>query len=67
MKALERFFTRAAEGDEKLPSDAIEKANAWLPGGMAFPAVSADAPQPEGEPETGPAANDEQDDEAIAA
>ena len=67
VKALERFFTRAAEGDEKLPSDAIEKANAWLPGGMAFPAVSADAPQPEGEPETGPAANDEQDDEAIAA
>ena len=60
VKALERFFTRAAEGDEKLPSDAIEKANAWLPGGMAFPAVSADAPQPEGEPETGPAANESQ-------
>lgn len=67
VKALERFFTRAAEGDEKLPSEAIDKANAWLPGGMAFPAVSTDTPQSEAEPETGPAADDEQDGEAIAA
>lgn len=42
--ALARHFQRCAEGDTAIPEEMRNRANAWLPGAMLFPAVTADAP-----------------------
>ncbi len=49
--ALARHFQRCAEGDTTIPEEMRNRANAWLPDAMRFPAVTAEADAPE--PESG--------------
>lgn len=59
--ALARHFQRCAEGDTTIPEEMRNRANAWLPDAMRFPAVTADAPA---EPEAEDVEADGQDDDA---
>ena len=47
--ALARHFQRCAEGDTTIPEEMRNRANAWLPDAMRFPAVTAEADTPEPE------------------
>jgi ParB family chromosome partitioning protein len=51
--ALARHFQRCAEGDTTIPEEMRNRANAWLPDAMRFPAVTAEADAPEPESEEG--------------
>lgn len=51
--ALARHFQRCAEGDTTIPEEMRNRANAWLPDAMRFPAVTAEADTPEPESEEG--------------
>ncbi|KYO54155.1 ParB/RepB/Spo0J family partition protein [Tistrella mobilis] len=49
--ALVRHFQRCAESDTAIPEEMRNRANAWLPDAMRFPAVTAEADTPEPESE----------------
>ena len=49
--ALARHFQRCAEGDTAIPEEMRNRANAWLPDAMRFPAVTAEADTSEPERE----------------
>lgn len=51
--ALARHFQRCAEGDTTIPEEMRNRANAWLPDAMRFPAVTAETDTPEPESEEG--------------
>ena len=60
--ALARHFQRCAEGDTTIPEEMRDRANAWLPDAMHFPAVTAEADTPEPESEEAEVEDIEPDD-----